>query len=330
MAMSRVAPQKVPTVGGELQYNLQGQQAFIPEPKFSTVKVNGMDVPIVSTYDPKSQAWSHQLMTPGAGAAPGAPAAPGTAEPNLSTMGNIQRAAVAQEGQIQGAKTTSELGAKVPQQLNEEAQTALNTRRQLAEVENVGGVINPSKLTEVQQKVGNAMQGVGFSPETVKKWLGNKPGDIEAFNKVSTQLAAEVAKSNFTRVAQQEFLMLLNQGTPGAAQTPEGLGRIVDFLNKSADMSLDKLGEFQKWKKDTGAGPSQYMDFESHWIGQQRDKIAQGAYRSSPGAKIGGPQGAPAAPAPPPAGIPSIGDIEDGHRFKGGNPGDPANWVKVQ
>ena len=36
------------------------------------------------------------------------------------------------------------------------------------------------------------------------------------------------------------------------------------------------------------------------------------------------PAGAPAAAAPQP------GTVEQGHRFKGGNPADPANWERVQ
>lgn len=35
-----------------------------------------------------------------------------------------------------------------------------------------------------------------------------------------------------------------------------------------------------------------------------------------------------AGAAPPPA--PKVGDVQDGHRFKGGNPADPKNWEKVK
>jgi hypothetical protein len=31
-----------------------------------------------------------------------------------------------------------------------------------------------------------------------------------------------------------------------------------------------------------------------------------------------------------PAALPKVGEIQDGHRFKGGNPADPNAWEKVR
>lgn len=44
-----------------------------------------------------------------------------------------------------------------------------------------------------------------------------------------------------------------------------------------------------------------------------------------------GVPGAPAPAPPPTAGaVPAVGAIEDGHRFRGGDPADPANWEVVR
>jgi len=42
------------------------------------------------------------------------------------------------------------------------------------------------------------------------------------------------------------------------------------------------------------------------------------------------PAAAPAPAANTPAGAPAVGAVEDGYRFKGGNPSDPANWEQVR
>lgn len=52
-----------------------------------------------------------------------------------------------------------------------------------------------------------------------------------------------------------------------------------------------------------------------------------------PGAKLGTggqPQAASAPAGAPPTQRPAVGTVEDGYRFKGGNPADPKNWEKVQ
>jgi hypothetical protein len=70
------------------------------------------------------------------------------------------------------------------------------------------------------------------------------------------------------------------------------------------------------------------------------NELSGGTYFKKPGTATTGPTGPtrqlPAEPTQQPApqdaqgfrAAPRVGELRDGYRFKGGNPGDPANWVK--
>lgn len=66
--------------------------------------------------------------------------------------------------------------------------------------------------------------------------------------------------------------------------------------------------------------------------GQEWDATA-GAMRNVPGRVLNNQSGQfveqGGATQAAPAGMPKIGDVRDGHRYKGGNPNDQANWAKV-
>jgi hypothetical protein len=64
-------------------------------------------------------------------------------------------------------------------------------------------------------------------------------------------------------------------------------------------------------------------------LATQAPEMAREAHRQKPGGQTAAPSDAPAS-TPMQGGGPRIGDIEDGHRFKGGNPADPNSWEKVQ
>lgn len=57
--------------------------------------------------------------------------------------------------------------------------------------------------------------------------------------------------------------------------------------------------------------------------GEQKPNGAIAPAKATPAAK-------PNTPAKPPSNVPKVGAIEDGHRFKGGNPADPKNWEEVK
>ena len=117
MIQQRGQPQTMPVEGGTLMFNAAGQRVFIPEPKFGTIKVGSAEIPTVSHFDPATRQWNTTTLAPGGGVQTAGGMATGQApkpgEPDdLSTIGGIQAAEVAQAGAKKGAETGGEAQAK--------------------------------------------------------------------------------------------------------------------------------------------------------------------------------------------------------------------------
>ena len=111
------------------------------------------------------------------------------------------------------------------------------------------------------------------------------------------------ARALLARLAAQEF-----HDFSGAAVTPSEAARLKPFLpsvNDDVDTVRTKLAAMKKQIQGLNEA--------------QREAYAEG-FQALPGDK---------AAAKPAAGVPAVGSIEEGHRFKGGNPADPKNWEKV-
>ena len=297
MVQSRMAPQTMDVEGGKLMYNMAGQKVFIPEPRISKMKIGGLEFDAISHFNPQTGQWRTEPMTPGGGV-PGAGA--NGVQPDLSSVGGMMATEAGQRGREAASAEAGKTAGGVQGTIDAEANDALGLKRNVAEMRNLGANINFNKLAEAKAFVGNVLQGVGFSNEAVTNFLGTNPGDVEGFRKAATVLAGQATSTTFPRATQNEFQIFLRNATPNELLSPQGMSRVMDFVEKGANIALEKQDAFQDWKR--GKSPESYNDFNAFWNKQMREKIAKGEYTTQPG-QVGGPQsqrGQPSTATPAP------------------------------
>ena len=210
---------------------------------------------------------------PQAGPQPGpGPIGPGAPSPMIGG-GNT---AGALEGQKLGAGKGQEFAAK----LTDDADSALQGKRTLGEMQNLLQGFNPGAFAPVLGGLGAVAQSMGVNPDVVQNLTNINPGDAQAFQKGTAALAAESAKQMTNRITQQEFKVYL-ANNPNWMMQPDGIKRVMDYMGKGFDQTLDKQAAFQQFSQS--AAPDRWhIDFPAYWNKTQRDAIATGKTNSVP------------------------------------------------
>lgn len=180
------------------------------------------------------------------------------------------------EGMKVGAKTGQDYSADI----TAKAADAMAGKRNLAEMDNLLQGFTPGAFAPVLTKLGAAAQAMGADPATIQKLTSINPGDAEAFQKGTAALAGEAAKQVTNRVTQTEFKVFL-ANNPNWMMTPNGIKRVMDFMNKGFDNQIDMQQQFAQWSK--GSSPDRWgIDFPAEYNKRQLALIKSGGMNSVP------------------------------------------------
>lgn len=123
---------------------------------------------------------------------------------------------------------------------------------------------------------------------------------------------------------------LTGQAFLEAFATLRGGGQITEIEGKKATDAMARLSRAQS---DTAfkAALADMRDVLTTGMARRQQQLQIGPTVSGAPAPMPMPPAPPAPPQPSaPPGMPAPGDVVDGYRFIGGNPGDPAAWEAVQ
>lgn len=181
--------------------------------------------------------------------------------------------------------------------------------------------VRPNMFNDADELRGLSSQMVGSN------W---QPGTTGMFNTATEQ---EMIRQRFpspTNLGRANMDVYLNMAEDVAAQQA-ALTSMRQWLTRHANLdgweqefTRQEPGIRQRARHDAWQGMSDYS--------QRRNGTQRSPIRAAPQQRAPAPQQRAPAPAPVQSrqGGPRAGDVEDGYRFRGGDPSNPQNWERVR
>lgn len=176
-------------------------------------------------------------------------------------------------GQSTEARAAQEASGKeaggIQAQIDSEASGALQSRKILGEMRTLSGDFTQGKVAPFKRALGEYAQALNLPGDWAAEIKSAE--SQQALKKLTAQMATAAMKQMTNRGTQMEFKTFL-ENNPNAELTPGGFQKVLEFMDKSAQTSLDRQQAYQEWKKTNPVERSQ--DFLSEWNKKQSDALS--------------------------------------------------------
>lgn len=215
-------------------------------------------------------------------------------------------------------KGEGEAAAALANEVGAGAQASLQNldalRQAYAELQAAGGDVG--MLASLQTKATQLMQAFGFDPKALG--LPENAGPAEQINAISNQLALQMRNpsggAGMPGAMSDADRSFLRDTVANLGNSPQGFNTKLEAAAKikQRELEMSTLWNSGKYEQSQEG----FRKFKQDWAAYAK---ANPLFDASATPDSQAPKGAP-----------QPGVTEDGFRFKGGDPGDPANWEKVQ
>lgn len=188
--------------------------------------------------------------------------------PTMSTKANVVNAAQGQplkgfalQNETQGTeqKQTGKNLADYTQKVVDTAASSTTLRNNVSQMRQLASTFTPSLLAPAKKKLGEIGIALGMDPEMINKDLGNI-GSMQAMGSIIIKMAGQATRQSDAQPSQLQFLKNL-ESQPGIERTPEGMQKILQWMQDLADYDIAKNKALQHYKDKTGSAEG----FENAW-----------------------------------------------------------------
>lgn len=162
------------------------------------------------------------------------------------------------KGEQQRLNKYQDTGLAIQKDINDDADVALKTKRIIDEMGVLRQNFTPGKFAGYQKALAEWRIGAGIGTPQDQQFATATQG----VDKLTAQLTTQALKEFTSRGTQMEFKTFM-QNNPNITMTPGGFDTLLQFMNKTSDIPLQKQQQFIQWKQ--GKQQSEYPDFDAAW-----------------------------------------------------------------